>query len=652
MAPRSHALLLAAVLAPALVACTESGPGPDQGPDPRPAATALAEGLSSGDLGAVALEGDPVAAQESYDEAVADLVESAGTGPRVSVGQVVPGASPDAAEVRLDWSWPVTDAQTWTYTSAAPLRLVAGSDGDEQWEVDFSRAVVEPSLRPASTLSLSRVAARRGDVLGAGGSRLVTERTVNRFGLDKTQVRPARAVASARAVAQAADVDVAAFVKAVRAAGDQAFVEAISLRDADVTAAVRGAVGSVDGARIIGAQVPLAPTREFAASILGRVGPVTEEMVDDDPGLYRAGDVAGTSGLEARYDEQLRGQDGVVVASVASDGRERTLFRVRPERGTPLRLTLDLAAQTRAESLLAGLPAVAGGSALVAVRPSDGAVLAAAEGPGSGGQPLATFAQVPPGSTFKAVSSLALLRAGLTPTSAVDCPSSIDVDGKRFENYDDYPAGSLGRIDLRTAVARSCNTALIGQRGDVRGGALARAAASLGLGIDHDLGFPAYLGQVERPGSETELAADMIGQGTVLASPMAMAGVVASVQAGDTVVPHLVVGQEADDTTRADDAAAPAPLTGQEAEQLRSMLRAVVTEGSGALLADLPGPPAIAKTGTAEFEDPRAGGAIATHAWMVGAQGDLAVAVYVERGDSGSGTAGPVLEAFLRSPRG
>jgi cell division protein FtsI/penicillin-binding protein 2 len=52
----------------------------------------------------------------------------------------------------------------------------------------------------------------------------------------------------------------------------------------------------------------------------------------------------------------------------------------------------------------------------------------------------------------------------------------------------------------------------------------------------------------------------------------------------------------------------------------------------------------IAKTGTAEFgtEPP-----LPTHAWMVAGRGDLAVAVFVERGDSGSGTAGPILRRFL-----
>ena len=56
----------------------------------------------------------------------------------------------------------------------------------------------------------------------------------------------------------------------------------------------------------------------------------------------------------------------------------------------------------------------------------------------------------------------------------------------------------------------------------------------------------------------------------------------------------------------------------------------------------------IAKTGTAEFER---NGKTLTHAWMVAAQGDLAVAVYVDEGASGSGVAGPILEQFLRAAR-
>jgi cell division protein FtsI/penicillin-binding protein 2 len=120
---------------------------------------------------------------------------------------------------------------------------------------------------------------------------------------------------------------------------------------------------------------------------------------------------------------------------------------------------------------------------------------------------------------------------------------------------------------------------------------------------------------------------------------MAMATVIGSVQSGRLVVPRLLPSV---------DVAPPAgvqPVTRAEAATLRGLLRGVVTSGSGRGLADVPGPPVIAKTGTAEFERD---GKVLTHAWMIAARGDLAVAAFVDVGESGSATAGPLLEAFLR----
>ncbi|HWJ10459.1 MAG TPA: penicillin-binding transpeptidase domain-containing protein [Nocardioides sp.] len=554
--------------------------------------------------------------------------------PTVSTGSVeVDGTT---AEATLSWSWPVVgDADPWTYETTVSL-----SKTEQAWTVTWTPAIVEPSLAEGETLDLTTLPSARGEITGAGGQALVTERPVVRIGIDKTVVRAAAAPASARALAELVDIEVAPFVKTVKAAGDKAFVEAITYRAAEVPAAVRSGLAGITGARQVNAEQALAPTRDFAAPILGRVGPVTAEMVEKDPQAYRPGDVAGISGLQARYDEQLRGTPGRAVHAVPADGgEERELFLAEPAAGKALAITLDRRLQTLAEQVLAG---VTPASALVAIRPSDGSILAAANGAGTGGQNHATFGQFAPGSTFKSVTALALLRAGLTPQSRVSCTPTVTVNGKRFKNYSDYPSSSIGTIPLAEAIAQSCNTALINARAKVGDGDLADAAASLGLGIDHDLGFPAYFGEVPPPASETEGAADLIGQGKVLASPMAMATVIASVQAGTTVVPHLVDGIDVSVPAEAK------PLTAGEAAQLKAMLRRVVTDGSGRGLADLPGGPVIAKTGTAEYAD---GGTVRTHAWMIAAQGDLAVAVFVQTGQSGSQTAGPLLEDFLRGAR-
>ncbi|GAA4816081.1 penicillin-binding transpeptidase domain-containing protein [Nocardioides caeni] len=572
-------------------------------------------------------ETDAATVTEAYAAIVDDMD---GIAPSVALGDVT--VDGDAATAELEWSWPVVgDVDPWTYTAEVELARTG-----DQWTAAWAPSLVEPSLVEGDLLDAVTRSAPRGEVTGAGGVPLVKERPVVRVGIDRVRVAAGRAPASARALAQLVGIEVAPYVAAVRAAGDRAFVEAITYRQDELPSAVQAS--DIAGILLVDDTQALGPTRDFAAPILGRVGPVTAEMVADDPDNYRVGDIAGISGLQARYDDQLRGIPGRTVEVVSADdetpAREVYSHAVTP--GEPLALTLDRELQLEAELILADTgPA----SALVAIRPSDGAILAAANGSGTAGRNDATYGRYAPGSTFKIVSSLALLRAGLTADSSVECPATTVVDGKQFKNYSDYPASSLGAIPLAEAVAQSCNTAFIGQRDQLADGDLADAAASLGLGIDHDLGFPAYFGEVPAPASETEGAAALIGQGRILASPMVMATVIASVQAGTTVVPRLVEQVDVDVPAEA------APLTAAEAKALRAMLRGVVTGGSGRGLADLPGQ-VIAKTGTAEYAD---GGTIRTHAWMVAAKGDLAVAVFVQTGDSGSSTAGPLLEEFLRN---
>jgi len=609
-----------------LVGCSGGG---DEEEAADASADALAAALESGDFADVELGGGSA---KSVEKDYAATVEGmGGLEPTVSVEGIEEAEGGDAATATLTWSWPVAEEQDWTYETSAQL----SRSGDE-WAVTWDRSLVEPSLTPTSALDSTTIEAPRGDITGAGGEAIVTNRPVVEVGVDRSQVSRAAAVAAAERVAAAVDIDVAPYVKQVRAAGERAFVRAITYRADEVPPAVAGLADSTRGVLLVDEELALAPTRDFAAPILGSVGDVTAEMIKEQPDLYEVGDQAGLSGLQARYDEELRGSPGLVVQAVEEDGTETELFRLDPSRGKPLALTMDARLQGEAERLLGGVrPA----SALVALRPSDGAILAAANGPGNGGQNLATFGQYAPGSTFKTVSSLALLRAGLTPEAPVSCPPTTVVDGKRFKNYSDYPASGLGRIPFRSALANSCNTAFIGERGRLDELDLFDAAASLGMGIDHDLGFPAYFGSVEPAESETERAANMIGQGRILASPMTMATVIASAQRGKVVVPRLLEAVEVSPPDHK-------PMTRAQAGALQGMLRGVVTSGSGAALADVPGPEVIAKTGTAEFQGDSG---IETHAWMIAAQGDLAVAVFVEVGQSGSSTAGPILEQFLRA---
>ena len=627
---RGVAVGVVLALVGALGAC--SG-GPD---DRQQAADALAEAIASGDFADVPLDG--ATAAEAGDARTAAYAGLDPWQPEVAAGDVVAAADDDAAaSVELTFTWDVgSSAAEWTYTTHATLAKV-----DDAWRARWSPMLLAPDLAAGETLQVHRVQAERADVLGAGDAVLVESRPVFRIGIDKTRVAAADADAAARDLAGMLGLDPEAYAAQVAAAGEKAFVEAIVVR-ADDPAYDRGALSVVPGVNMLETALPLAPNRAFARPVLGSVGQATAEIVEESDGAVVPGDLAGLSGLQAQFDEQLRGEPGLTVVATAGGAQERELFHIEPLVGEPLRTTLDPAVQQAAEDLVATVPGSA--SAIVAIRPSTGDVLAAASGPGGGGMSTATLGLYAPGSTFKVASSLALLRAGLTPDSTVTCPETATVDGRSFQNYPGYPADALGDITLRTAVAESCNTAFLTAAGTAPQEALAAAAASLGLVPDADLGFAATLGEVpaEATGG-TDHAASMIGQARVQATPLGMATVAASVAAGGRVTPRLLLGG-AETATPAPEPEQ--PLTAEETEALRSMMRAVVTEGGGDFLQDVPGPEVIAKSGTAQYG---AGDGLQNHAWMIAAQGDLAVAVFVETGDFGSTTAGPLLESFLRA---
>ncbi len=616
-----------------LAACSSEPPGPDA------AAKALAAALTSGKFASAPLSSaDAGTAAEQRTAAYQGLEPWQ---PKVTVAaSTVDAKDKDSAKATLHFAWDVDESDAdWTYDTH--VTLTRGDD--DTWQAAWAPTILAPDLAPGEALSVTRTPADRANILGAGGAAIVEPRPVQHVGVDKTHVTDAAGQdAAARALAGALQIDPDAFAAKVAAAGPKAFVEAIVLRDGDPSYDLP-ALLAIPGVSSVAGTLPLAPSRSFARPILGSVGDATAEIVEKSDGAVAAGDLAGLSGLERQYDAQLRGLPGLAI--VATNGAaQRELYTVAPTAGTPVQTTLDLTLQQAAENVLVG---VGPASAVVAVRPSTGDVLAAASGAGGEGMSTATLGQFAPGSTFKVVSALALLRSGLTPDSQVTCPTTVTVDGREFENFPGYPTDKLGDVPLRTAFANSCNTAFISARDSATQDALIDAAGSLGLVPDAALGFPAFLGAVPGDSDGTDHAASMIGQGRVLASPLGMATVAASVAQGSTVVPRLVV-QDAPAPKPSDSPSKrpQVPLTADEAATLKSLMRSVVTEGGATFLQDVPGDEVAAKTGTAQFGD---AGNLQNHVWMIAVQGDLAVAVFVDVGDYGSTTAGPLLEAFLRA---
>ncbi|GAC1600123.1 MAG: penicillin-binding transpeptidase domain-containing protein [Acidimicrobiales bacterium] len=343
-----------------------------------------------------------------------------------------------------------------------------------------------------------------------------------------------------------------------------------------------------------------------------------------------------TASIEHADDAILGGVPGTNIMLLRRGGTPVEIASFRPTNGHSLRLTINRAWQQKADAIL---NQVSPEAALVAIRPSTGAIVASAGNTAAGASDLATWAHSAAGSTWKTVDSLALIRSRhFTPDSIVDCPLHYTLLGFQFKNDMYYPSSALGHIPLKTAVANSCNTAMISQHAHLTYADLKSAAETLGLTVDHQLGFPAYFGRLPPPANEFAKAEDMIGQGDVLVSPMAMATDIATIQRGATVVPWMIQGH------RPSRPEGIVPMTAIQDRYLKTIFHQVVLTGTASGLLGVPGGPIIAKTGTAEFIQ---NGQDVNHTWMIAAQGDLAVCVYFNVGNFGADTSGPLLRQFL-----
>ncbi len=447
----------AGLVLPLAVACSTT-------PDPADEAALLAADLADGTLDAAALTGAPA----DPDAALAALLGNLADLPRtVTTGDPTEADDDGATTVPLIWTWDL-GGDGWGVETTATLELVEG-----EWATRWSPTLVHPDAVEASTLHLTSEPAARGDVLSQDGTAIVTDRPVFRIGIDKAHIdTPEQAEAAARDLATRLEFDdVAAFAARVANAGPQAYVVVLTVRAEEAERWDIEGLRKVPGVLVQADEIPLAPTSGFARPLLGAVGEATAEIVEESGGAIRAGDVVGLSGLQRTYDERLRGTPGTTVTLVTGEA-EVELHATEPVDGTDLVLTLEEPYQIQAEGLLADIESA---SAIIAVRPSDGTILAAASGSGGGGLNTATVGLYAPGSTFKIATTLALLRAGRTADTPVPCSPTVTVDGREFENFPGYPAASLGDIPLREAIAQSCNTALIAQHeavtaADVAGG--------------------------------------------------------------------------------------------------------------------------------------------------------------------------------------
>jgi penicillin-binding protein 2 len=314
------------------------------------------------------------------------------------------------------------------------------------------------------------------------------------------------------------------------------------------------------------------PSRDLYAHVAGYVGPVSERDLsryEDPPPVLRIPRFQiGKVGVEAKYEEQLRGNAGAKRVEVNAVGRVmRELDRREGEAGADLQLTVDTALQEYVQARLGQESA-----SVVVMDVNRGDLLAIASAPSydpnkfvrgisvadygelrdNDHRPLASKTvqdAYPPGSTFKMVTALAAMDAGLmTPDDTVWCPGHLEVGGRKFHCWKRV---GHGHMTLEQSLRESCDVYYYEMALKVGIERIADMARRLGMGESHDIPMSAVTSGLipDKDWKRRNRGADWvigdsvnasIGQGFVLSSPLQLAVMTARIATGKAVTPRLV----------------------------------------------------------------------------------------------------------------
>jgi penicillin-binding protein 2 len=452
---------------------------------------------------------------------------------------------------------------------------------------------------------------------------------------------------------------------------------------------------NLPGVQVVADPVREYPTGSTTANILGYVGPIPAEQADElqDEGYNIYTDKIGLTGVEAVAEQYLRGTPGRKHVEVDIAGRElRTISDAIPAvPGDSVILSLDADLQQFTEEALQRTLDewnVKQG-AVVILNVKTGEVLTMVSLPSYDNnlfatgidaktyqdllsdpqRPLVNFAisgQQPPGSSFKVITAAGALNEGvLTPSTTFRCDGSLLVPNKYFPDDPSmaqkfvcwWPWGH-GDLNVIGGLAYSCDIFFYrtgGGFGDQEGlgvDRLAYYATQFGLGEKSGIDLPGEAsGLVPNPTwkrlnySESWVLGDTynmsIGQGFVLATPLQMANLAATIANGGTLYQPQVVREVVDANGKVVVPFQPKVIRQLDLapgvlDTVREGMRAAVSWGT-AYRANMKTIAVAGKTGTAEFPGERdAEGHLPTHAWFISfapyEDPELAMAIFIYGG--------------------
>ncbi len=458
-----------------------------------------------------------------------------------------------------------------------------------------------------------------------------------------------------------------------------------------------------------GVEIAAKPVRQyiygaFAAHLLGYVGAPNDidRLPDVKKYTFYQPDVEGKSQVEFYLDKWIRGTPGVRVLQKNVKGMiegEIVEKRVAPQQGNNVYLTIDARIQFIAERALR--EAGVGRAAAVVVNPKNGDILAMASVPSydpnsfipsiktkdweklieDDTDPLTNRAiqGYAPGSTYKAVTALAGLRAGIPADRYYNCSGGVQYGGKFMKCWIKEKGGAHGSLSLPDALKHSCNAFFYQFGNDAGIEHIDEIGDQLGLGKKSGVPLtgespgilpgPEWLKLTEPNArwSSGYTANVSIGQGSVEASPLQMTMVTATIaNRGISYAPRLVarvLDQQGNDVKDEEGklVAPPEPkvradlrkvgIKADQIEAVREGMKRVVATGTGKK-AQIKGITVAGKTGTAQFWRESEGKKIKdNHTWFICfapyEEPKFAITVFVQGAKSGGGVSAPIAQRIL-----
>lgn len=548
-----------------------------------------------------------------------------------TAGRVTQSGSRASARVTEHFALPGVGA----WSPVTTVRLVQRNG---RWRVAWSPETINPALHAGQHLVATETWPTRAPIVGAGGAPLTRQDQRVTVGVVGSRIKNPSAVSADLVLAGATKAQVTTAMAQAKA--HPTYFEPVFTVSKARFHQLESQPGPHNVYAVKGTEFELSSTRsaitpQLAAHVVGSVGAITAEQLKQLGLPYTAASQVGQNGLELTDERRLAGTPRTQIGVTASGGATLATLATFPGKpGHAVQTSIDPRVQRAAEAALApvGHPV-----AMVAMRASTGQVLAVVSDPASSAYDEALQGEYPPGSTFKVLTSTALIQRGLSPQSPASCPPTANVGGEVFHNAEgDQPVQTIDQ-----AFTESCNTAFIGlATGHLKAADFTAAAALYGLDRVARPGLPAFDAEVPAPTSQPALAAAAIGQGSVLFSPLGMATVAAAIDSGTARAPRLVTGAP-------DDSVSPRPLPGAVAADLRLMMGHVVASGTAAGLGLPSG--THAKTGTAQYGT---GPHLKIDAWLMGYDGDLAFGIVVPNspgGKNGGPEDGPIIARFLNA---